>query len=117
MLRSLNDLQRAQAAILADYRDRTSEPASLAVLPRPGIALAHGVYGRVDAVVTSDPDYGAHLLVVRRQWTGTPPTAENSQAASIRCYPLPNHTVDNYSVNEYVRIVAAHGAMIAEALP
>jgi len=88
----------------------------VAVMPRPIGLVAPGVYGRVDSVVSSDPDYGPHLVVVRQEWSGTPPTVSDSSALSVRCYPTPNRVVGDYSVDDYVRIIAARGAMVAEAL-
>ena len=78
--------------------------------------MALAVYGRVSSVVSSDPDYGPHLVVVRQKWSGTPPTVSDESSPEVRCYPTPNHTVSDYSVNDYVRIEAAHGAMVAERL-
>jgi len=101
---------------MSSFREESAARGSVAVLPRPGGSIALAVYGRVASVVTSDPDYGPHLMVVRQTWSGTPPTVSDASGAQVRCYPTPNHTVSDYSVNDYVRIEAAHGAMVAEAL-
>ena len=55
-------------------------------------------------------------MVARQTWSGTPPTVSDASDAQVRCYPTPNHTVSDYGVDDYVRIVAAHGAMVAEQL-
>ncbi len=116
MIRSVETLRRDQAEIMSSFREESAARGSVAVLPRPGGSIALAVYGRVASVVTSDPDYGPHLMVVRQTWSGTPPTVSDASGAQVRCYPTPNHTVSDYSVNDYVRIEAAHGAMVAEAL-
>ena len=64
--------------------------------------------------MTADETDGPHLIVARQTWSGTPPTVSDAADAQVRCYPTPNHTVSDYSVDDYVRIVAAHGAMVAE---
>jgi hypothetical protein len=116
MIRTAETLRRDQAEILSSYRQDMAHQGSVAVLPRPGGTTAPGVYGRVSSVVGSDPTYGPHLVVVRQEWSGTPPTVSDSSAPTVRCYPTPNRVVNDYSVDDYVRIVAARGAMVAEAL-
>ncbi len=69
MIRSIIDLQRDQAEIMSLYREERVLPDSVAVLPRPGGSTAVSVFGQVDQVVSSDPDYGPHLLVTRQQWS------------------------------------------------
>lgn len=114
MRRSMDTLRRDQAVILSAYRDEKAARDSVAVLPRPGTMTASALYGRVGSVVTSDPTFGSHLVVVRQDWSGTPPTVSDAGDATMRCCPTPNHTVGSYSVDEYVRITAARGAMLAE---
>ena len=116
MIRSTETLRRDQAEIMSSFRQETSRSGSVAALPRPGSGLSLVVFGRVSAVVTSDPVYGPHLMVVRQQWSGTPPTVSDSLVPAVRCYPTPNHAVTDYAVNDYVRIAASHGALVAEAL-
>ena len=116
MIRSMETLRRDQSAILSAYRDEQVVRDSVAILPRPGTMTASVLYGRVNSIVTSDPTYGPHLIVVRQDWSGTPPTVSDATGATVRCYPTPNNTVSSYSVNEYVRITAARGAMLAEKL-
>ena len=116
MIRGLETLRRDQGEILSSWRAESADGGEVALLPRPGGGTAPVVYGRVSSVVTSDGTYGPHLMVVRQQWSGTPPTVSDASTPAVRCYPTPNHTVSDYSVNDYVRIVAAHGAMVAEAL-
>jgi hypothetical protein len=116
MIRDIETLRRHQKEILGSYREDMAKRDPVAVLPRPGGNIASGVYGRVSAVVADDPSYGAHLLVIRQQWTGTPPVASDSPATPVRCYPAPHRTIGDYAVDDYVRLVAAYGAMIAELL-
>ncbi len=116
MIRSIEQLQRDQAAILASYRDDPANRETIVSLPRPGGVTAIAVYARVSAVIASDPTYGPHLMVVRQKWTGTPPMLVDAPVPESRCYPSPNHAVTAYTVGQVVRLVAAHGAMIAEWL-
>lgn len=116
MIRDMDKLLRDQSAILSAYREQRGGRAEVAVLPRPGGSIALAVYGRVCAVVESDPDHSSHLLVVRQRWGGVPPTVSDASDSATRCYPTPNRAVDDYTVDEYVRMVAAHGAMVAEKL-
>ena len=114
MIRSEETLRRDQAEILSSFRDESAVRGDVVQLPRPGGSVALAVYGRVDSVVTSDPDHGAHLMVVRQAWSGTPPMVSDTSGGNIRCYPSPNRVVTDYAVNDYVRIMVAHGAMVAE---
>ncbi len=116
MNRSAESLRRDQAEVLTGYRGERARAREVAVLPRPGGAMAAVAYGRVSAVVASDPTYGPHLVVVRQVFSGTPPTASDGESEPMRCYPTPNRTVADYAVGDKVRIAAARGAMVAEAL-
>jgi len=117
MVRPLDVLRRDQAEVLEECRRGQRRGESVAVLPRPGGVVSPVVYGRVTAVVTSDPTYGPHLVVVRQRWTGTPPSCSDMAGVTVRCYPSPNRSVSDDAVDDYLRVVAARGAMIAEALP
>jgi len=115
VVRSLDVLKREQERWLMEYRARRAAAEELVQLPG-GTASTAAVasYGRVTSVVSADPEYGAHLVVAPQQFTGVPPSLSDSTAASLRCYPAPNHTVNDYSVNEYVKILAVRGAFIAD---
>jgi hypothetical protein len=113
MIRTIRDLQQDQSEIMSQYRQEQSLPDSVAMLPRPGGLTAVSVFGRVSQVVSSDPDYGPHLLIKRQQWTGTPPVVSDSSVPDVRCYPTPNNMVGDYAVDEYVMILIANGAMVA----
>ena len=117
MIRDMDKLLGEQAAILSAYREQRAARVEVAVLPRPGGSIALCIYGRVSAVVGADADYGPHLLVVRQQWSGAPPTVADASESATRCYPTPNRAVSDYAVNEYVRMAVTHGAMVAEKLP
>jgi hypothetical protein len=117
MIRSAETLRRDQTEIMTAFRADSAGRNSVAQLPRPGGALSPAVYGRVSSVVASDPDHGPHLMVTRQVWSGTPPTVSAASGPEVRCYPCPNHVVSDYAVNDYVRIVAAYGAMVSEPLP
>ncbi len=114
MIRDMDKLLRDQSEILSTYREQRAGRAEVAVLPRPGGSIALAVYGRVHALVESDTEYGPHLLVVRQQWGGMPPTVSDARDSATRCYPTPNRAVGDYTVDEYVRMTVAHGAMVAE---
>lgn len=116
MLRTLDRLQQDQAAILAAYRDDTAGRDTVATLPRPGGTTAVTAYARVSQIVAEDATYGPHLLVVRQQFTGTPPMPSDATTEETRCYPTPNHTVTDYEVGEIVRLAVAHSCLMAERL-
>ena len=116
MNRSAESLRRDQAEILSSYRGERMRQGEVAVLPRPGGSTAAVAYGRVSAVMTSDPTYGPHLLVIRQVWSGVPPTASDVDGEAMRCYPTPNRAAGAYTVGDYVRIAATRGAMVAETL-
>ena len=116
MLRSRETLRNVQDEVMAECRERRTTVESVAVLPRPGGAVVMSLYGQVSQVVSSDPDNGPHLVVSPQKWTGKPASKSSSAATALICYPTPNHTLSEYQVGEYVRIEAAHGAMIAEKL-
>ena len=113
-IRSRDSLRRDQQQLLAEYR-RLRAPRDLVVqLPTPGSTTTVFLYGRVDQVVASDPTYGPHLVVAPQDVSGTPPVFSDSTAATVRCYPAPNHVVGDYTVNEKVKILAVRGAFIAD---
>ncbi len=116
MIRGMEKLRRNQAEVMASYKEEVERSVELATLPRPGSVISVVTFGRVDSVVSTDPDYGPHLLVVRQQWSGTPLTVADSALPAVRCYPSPNHVVGDYTVDEYVRLSTAHGAKVAEKL-
>ena len=64
---------------------------SVAVLPRPGGSLALAVYGRLAVVVTSDPDYGPHLMVVRQTWSGMTRPGQEIVFTSVLLPHTPAH--------------------------
>jgi hypothetical protein len=115
MIRTLDRLLRDQAAVLAAYRHDTGHD-TVAALPRPGGLTAVTAYGRVSQIIAADPTYGPHLLVIRQQWTGDPPTPTDATTDETRCYPTPNHAVTDYAANDLVRLAVAHSCLLAERL-
>ena len=109
-IRSLSRLGEDQAAVLAAYRARNRDGDV-----RPAADGAHVVatVGKVTSVVTSDPSYGAHLVVASQEFSGTPPSASDAPKPSLRAYPTPNRVVTDYAVNEYVQLAVARGALLA----
>ena len=69
--------------------------------------------GKVTSVVTSDPTYGAHLVIEPQAFSGTPPAASAASQPSLRGYPTPDRVVTDYVVNEYVSVRTARGALLA----
>lgn len=116
MIRELDALRRDQTSVLEGYRQERVRPESVALLPRPGGVVAPTVYGRVTEVVVSDPTHGPHMRVIRQRWAGLPPVRSDVAGAVVRCYPTPNRTVADYHEGDFVRVVAARGAMVAEML-
>lgn len=114
MIRSHQVLRVEQSEVLAAHR----EARALAVATQFGGARPAGgvAYGRVTEVVLSDATYGPHLQVVRQVCTGEPPVFSDSDADAVRCYPPPSGSVADYSVDQYVRMVAIPGSMVAEPL-
>jgi hypothetical protein len=48
--------------------------------------------------------------------SGLPPTTASAAASVMRCFPSPGKLVADYAVDEFVRLVPAAGAVIAERL-
>jgi hypothetical protein len=100
--------------LLEQYRQERERSIDVGQLPTAGGHAEQGLWGRVSAVVESDPDHGAHLMVKPQRFDGTPPAAQDAAVAAMRCYPAPNHSVTDYAVDEYVKVVAARGAFVAD---
>ena len=114
-IRGRKQLQLDQAEVLAGYRRARSEASDeLGQMPVSGGSAAAGAWGRVSEVVTSDANYGPHLAVQPQAFSGLPRVASDASVAAVRCYPSPNRVVDDYAVNEYVKIISARGALIAD---
>ena len=116
MIRSVETLWRDQSEILRSYREEIAPRVVVAERSGSILPIVPAVYGRVSSVVGSDETYGPHLLAIRQVWTGTPPAVSDGDAPAVRCYPTPNHVVGDYSVDDYVRITPARGALLAEQL-
>ncbi len=113
-VRSREQLRRDQHQLLAEYRRLRRQRESVAQLPTHGAVASVVLYGRVTQVVSSDPTFGAHLVVAPQDVSGTPPVFSDSTAASVRCYPAPNHVVGDYTVNEKIKVLTVRGAFIAD---
>ncbi len=116
-IRSREQRQEDAERILAEYRARLSSAAG-EDREEPSLAMPASVLGKITQVVGSDPTYGPHLVVQPQEYTGTPPSAADSIANTIRCYPTPNHVVADYTVNEFVsiQILAQSDAYVAVKL-
>ncbi len=117
-IRSREQRQEDAERILAEYRARLSGSAG-EDREEPSPTMPASVLGKITQVVRSDPTYGPHLVVQPQEYTGTPPSASDSIANTIRCYPTPNHVVADYAVNEFVsiQILAQSDAYVAAKLP
>jgi len=92
-------------------RERATEVAG------PGaVAIATVIWGRVEAVVNSDEQWGAHLQVVPVRFEGRPPTVVAASGPVLRCYPPPGRSVSDFSVGQIVKVYRASGGAIAEAV-
>ncbi|MFQ6049197.1 MAG: hypothetical protein ACE5K7_07525, partial [Phycisphaerae bacterium] len=103
-----------QSAVLEAYRRSRQEAELVGQFPAPSWVVTEVAWGRVSAVVSSDPQYGPHLMVQPQEFVGSPPSPTDAGSSAVRCYPAPNRTVQDYSVDEYVKIVAGRGAFIAD---
>ncbi len=112
-IRSRRQLRDDQAALLAEYRARNAESATASGAEE--IAVVATV-AKVASIVTSDPTYGPHLTANLQEFTGTPPSPADASKPILRVYPTPNHVVLDYSVDEYVLLLTARGALLAAKL-
>ncbi len=103
--------------ILTEYRARLSSAAG-EDREEPSLAMPASVLGKITQVVGSDPTYGPHLVIQPQEYTGTPPSASDSIANTVRCYPTSNHVVGDYAVDEFVsiQILAQSDAYVAAKL-
>ena len=116
-IRSREQRKEDAERILTEYRARRSGSAG-EDREEPSLAMPTSVLGKITQVVGSDPTYGPHLVVQPQEYTGTPPSASDSIANTIRCYPTPNHVVGDYAVDEFVsiHILAQSDAYVAVKL-
>ena len=116
-IRSREQRKEDAERILAEYRARRTG-ATGEDREEPSLAMPTSVLGKITQVVSSDPTYGPHLIVQPQEYTGVPPTAADSIANTIRCYPTPNHVVGDYAVNDFVsiQILAQSDAHVAAKL-
>ena len=109
-IRTREELHEDQAGLLAEYRAGLGAES---MTEGAVAAEAAALIGRVTSVVTSDPTYGAHLVVEPQVFTGTPPAASAASQAPVRAYPTPERVVTDYSVDEYVSVVTVRGGLLA----
>ena len=109
-IRTREQLDQDQAALLAEYRAGLSADSSA---PSAGEAEAVALIGKVTSVVTSDPTYGAHLVVQSQAFVGTPPVAAAAAKPTVRVYATPNRAVTDYAVGEFVHLLTCRGAVLA----
>ena len=112
-IRSLSQLRADQAALLAEYRGRNAR-----AVETLGVEKSETVttIAKVSSVVTSDPTYGAHLVVNLQEFSGTPRVAGAASKPSLRAYPTPNRVVADYAADEFVVLQTARGALLAVKL-
>ncbi len=116
-IRSREQRQEDAERILSEYRASLSGSAG-EDREEPSLAMPTSVLGKITLVVASDATYGPHLVVQPQEYTGAPPSASNSIANTLRCYPTPNHVVADYAVNDFVsiQILAQSDAYVAAKL-
>lgn len=114
-MRSMDQLMQHQAELLAAWRSRQPESGAGGA-PALGRTRADVLWAKITAVVTTDPQFGPHLMVQPQAVSGLPPTTASAAASVIRCFPSPGKLVADYAVDEFVRLVPASGAVIAERL-
>ena len=116
-IRSRGQRKEGAERIRAEYRARLRGSAG-EDREEPSLAMPTSVLGKITQVVGSDPTYGPHLVVQPLEYTGTPPSASDSIANTVRCYPTPNHVVGDYAVDEFIsiQILAQSDAYVAAKL-
>ncbi len=112
-VRSIEQLREDQAALLAEYRGRLG--GGVAAPSSAGVDVVATI-AKVTSIVTSDPTYGAHLVVQSQAFAGSPPTASAAAKPTVRVYATPNRVVTDYSVGEFVLLQTARGALLAMKL-
>ena len=110
-LRSLEQLKRDQAAILDAHLRRNEGLARN--LARPTVPSGRLQWGQVVELVTSDDDFGPHLVVQGLVYSGSPPTLTTATAESLRCYPAPGRSISHYAADDFVQLCPSEAAMIA----
>ena len=119
-VRALDRLKEEQEALLDEYRAReglsAKDQSPLSVAGSPEGSARVSVIGKVTEVVTSDPEYGAHLVATVQEFSGTPPSPSDAAMAPLRVYPSPNRVVGDYAVDEYVVVAWVRGAVLAVKL-
>lgn len=116
MMRSRQDLAELQRRVTESYRRSRAPMREAAGGGGCASPVGSAAYGRVTGVVGSDPDYGPHLILTLQGFTGAPPTPSDVGDNDVRCYPSPGRAVNDYAVDEIVRLVSARGAFFAEKL-
>lgn len=114
--RSLEALERNRKEILASWRGEAAVRPETGMLSPSGIMRTTATYGRVASIVAEDAIHGPHLMVRRQHWSGSPPAPSDAAGASVRCHPAPGRTINDYGVDDFVRIAFTHGAVVAERL-
>ncbi len=112
-IRRISELKRSQAQLLDEFRaDRAAaiSESSDAIEPASSSALA---VGRIESVVSSDAELGAHLVVTRQKASGVPVGFGDDSVASQVYYPGPGSVVGDYAIDEYVLCCVVDGARIA----
>ena len=115
IVRTLPQLKRVQSELLAEIKKSTlvEELQSTDTMTE---AISDWI-GRIDSVVSSDPDHGPHLVVLRRAFSGAPPTTSDMDEREHICYPTPGRSVNDYAVDEEVVLLRVRGALLAGKLP
>ncbi len=109
-IRGRVELRRVQAGVLEAYRAARGANVAVTVAEDQPVAAT---LGKVNAVVASDPELGAHLVVAAQHFSGKPPVATAAARVAQVAYPTPNRVVGDYAVGEFVELVTVRGALMA----
>jgi hypothetical protein len=115
-VRPIAQLRREQQEMLDALREMETEASTATIETSPESGEPTYRLARVTQVVTSDPTYGPHLLVVPQILSGTPPTPSDRDVSAGRAYPTPNRSVSDYSADEYVAVWKIDAVWLAARL-
>lgn len=112
-VRRLSELKRTQSQMLERFRADQAVAIDSAATPSEPAGLTVLIVGRVNSVVSTDPELGAHLVVIKQKADGQPPVFGDDSTSSQVYYPSPNRLVTDYSVSELVLCHQIEGARVA----
>ena len=109
-MRSLEELQRDQSALLAAHRARLQAASGGETSLSPSTGFQ---WGKILEIVADDPDHGPHLIIQAYIPIRRPPVFTAAPAAPVRCFPSPGRTVTDYAVDDFVHLMPTCAGIIA----